>query len=251
MSRGKLIKENRLYEKYHKSTNIQKKIIAENNFTYRNIIFFLNKYLFLNKNFKNVLDIGCGAGTIPLYIASKGYEVLGVDISDKAVESANGSAKYLKLSNAHFERIDFPERYPFGKYDFIIFTETIEHLEDDAKALSVIFKMLRKNGLLLISTPLISAPLARFRFVKEFDIKVGHLRRYTEEELVRKSRDAGFSVVEIKKTEGLLRNYLFINENAGKLIRYLKFFLSDIISLLDKVLIPIFGASNVFLVLRK
>ena len=245
------MKKNNLYEKYHEFTHTQKKIIAENNFTYRNIIFFLKKYLFSNKKFKNVLDIGCGAGTIPLYIASRGYGVHGIDISDKAVDSASDSAKHLKLNNAKFERIDFPERYPDGTYDFIVFTETIEHLKDDRKALNVIFKILRKDGLLLISTPLTSAPLARFGFVKEFDERVGHLRRYTEEELIRKSKDAGFSVVEMKKTEGILRNYLFINDNAGKLVRYLKYFIWDIVALVDSLLIPIFGASNVFLILKK
>jgi SAM-dependent methyltransferase len=33
-----------------------------------------------------VLDVGCGAGRISLYLQEKGHEVLGIDISPKAIE---------------------------------------------------------------------------------------------------------------------------------------------------------------------
>ena len=39
------------------------------------------------------LDVGCGTGTNALYLAERGFEVLGVDISPRAVEQANVKAK--------------------------------------------------------------------------------------------------------------------------------------------------------------
>lgn len=40
-----------------------------------------------------VLDIGCGAGDLSLWLASKGYEVLGIDYVPKAIELARKKAK--------------------------------------------------------------------------------------------------------------------------------------------------------------
>jgi len=39
------------------------------------------------------IDLGCGAGNYAIYLASKGFEVTGIDISSKAVEIAKGKAR--------------------------------------------------------------------------------------------------------------------------------------------------------------
>ncbi len=41
----------------------------------------------------NVLDSGCGAGHNSIFLASKGYTVVGVDISSKAIDRARQKAK--------------------------------------------------------------------------------------------------------------------------------------------------------------
>ena len=69
---------------YHQKTKAQHKIIDEGNFTYRVILSIINKYL---KGTKKVLDIGCGAGTLDFYLANKGHNVTGIDISEKAIEA--------------------------------------------------------------------------------------------------------------------------------------------------------------------
>ncbi|MBE0416116.1 MAG: class I SAM-dependent methyltransferase [Dehalococcoidia bacterium] len=38
------------------------------------------------------IDLGCGAGNYAIYLASKGFDVTGVDISSKAIEIANENA---------------------------------------------------------------------------------------------------------------------------------------------------------------
>ena len=62
------------YEGFHSGTTAQHKIISSNNFTYRHVVHFIDKYL---KRQMKVLDIGCGAGTLCFYIASKGNQVMG------------------------------------------------------------------------------------------------------------------------------------------------------------------------------
>jgi SAM-dependent methyltransferase len=42
--------------------------------------------------FGNALDLCCGVGTNPIYLAKKGFNVVALDISDKAVEYAKNKA---------------------------------------------------------------------------------------------------------------------------------------------------------------
>ena len=236
------------YEDFHNITSIQKSLIKDDNFTYRLIIEIAKKYV--KPEFK-ILDVGSGAGTLALYFGSKGNNVLGIEISKRAVSIANQSAKLLGLKNVKFIEKKFPEEKPDRKFDCIIFTEVIEHLEDDNEALKQIYKLLNKGGIVLISTPSKNAPLHRLGYARGFDKRVGHLRRYTEEELTKKCAENGLVVIETKKIEGVLRNFLFLSPTAGKLVRFIKFFFSDIATFIDNLTVPIFGESNIIVVARK
>ena len=236
------------YDRFHNKTSIQRKVISENNFTYILLLPIINKYLKPNAK---ILDIGSGAGTLALYIASKGHDALGIEISQKAVESARESAKILGLNNISFEVMNFPNQIPDGKFDMIIFTEVIEHLKNDNKALNKISSLLNENGTLILSTPSVNAPLHRLGLTKSFDKKVGHLRRYSIDELKRKCEENELEVVEAKKIEGTIRNFLFTNEIAGKLVRFIKFYISDIVTFADNLTVPLFGESNIIIVAKK
>lgn len=236
------------YNEFHDSFIIQKKIISENNFTYRILIAEINKYV---KKSSKILDIGCGVGTLDFYFANKGNNVLGIDISSNAIRNARKNAEALNQKNAKFEIAKFPDKIQDGKFDFIIFTEVIEHLEDDDRALREIYKLLNKNGIVLISTPSKNAPLHRLGYAKGFDKRVGHLRRYKVKDLVKKCEENGLEVLETKKIEGILRNSLFLSPIAGKFVRFVKFYISDIVTLVDNLTVPIFGESNIIVVARK
>jgi SAM-dependent methyltransferase len=62
------------------------------------------------------LEVGCGTGTNAIYLAQHGFEVVGVDISPLAVESARAKA----LGRCRFETIDFlSEAPPGGPFQFV------------------------------------------------------------------------------------------------------------------------------------
>lgn len=238
-----------VHERYHSKTKRQLKIIKDNNFTYRLLVSVISKYL--KKPNQKILDIGCGAGTLSLYVANKGHNVLGLDISSKAIKECLKSKKALGLNNVAFRTLDFLAMKTKNKYDAVLFTEVIEHLEDGGKALGSIHNLLKPSGIMILSTPLDTAPLHRLGVTKKFDREVGHLRRYSFEEIQEIVRKSGFKIIETEKTEGILRNFLFINPVAGKLIRFIKYFISDIVTLADNSTIPIFGYSNIIIVARK
>ena len=236
------------YEEFHKNTSPSYKIIDKANFTYKIILKTFDKYI--DKNEK-ILDIGCGAGSLAFYYASKGNKVVGIDISGSAIESAKKSAKLLKLKNIEFEVMNFPTQALREKFDRVICSEVIEHLEDDTLALDKIYKLLKPHGKAIITTPSKNAPLHRLGYAKNFDIRVGHLRRYTMEELVKKSKKAGFKIIETKKTEGVVRNFLYLSPIAGKFIRFIKYFLVDVVLEVDLLSMKLFGESDLIIVLEK
>ena len=150
-----------------------------------------------------------------------------------------------------FKLVDFPEQKVSEKFDLIIFSEVIEHLREDNLALKKIYNMLNNKGLVIITTPSKNAPLHRLGYAKRFDKRVGHIRRYTIQDLSKQCEYVGFKIVETYKIEGILRNFLFLSPTAGKLVRFIKFFISDVVTFIDNLTIPIFGESNIIVVVRK
>jgi 2-polyprenyl-3-methyl-5-hydroxy-6-metoxy-1,4-benzoquinol methylase len=237
------------HERFHSSTGVHTKIIGKDNFTYRHILQILDKFVQPNMT---ILDIGCGSGTIAFYLASKGMRVHGIDISSQAIEQCNKSAVQLGLEKStSFDVIDFPKQVPQGSFDFVIMTEVIEHLENDEIAVKRLYSLLKPSGMLLITTPSINAPLHKMGLAKEFDKRVGHQRRYNLEDLEKLIIRNGFKILETQKTEGIVRNFLFLNPIAGKSVRYIKFFLSDVATAIDLISLKMFGESNLFVLAQK
>lgn len=62
------------------------------------------------------LDIGCGTGTNAIYLAQRGFEVVGIDISPLAIERARAKAS----GRCRFETADFlNEAPPGGPFEFV------------------------------------------------------------------------------------------------------------------------------------
>jgi len=236
------------YEDFHKLSKPQINVVNDKNFTYRIVLKFINEFLISPKN---ILDIGCGAGVLSLYLTSRGNKVLGIDISENAILACKRSAKLLGLKDVSFKRMDFPNKIPTDKYDFVVCSEVIEHLKNDSLAIKRIYSLLNSGGIALISVPSKKAPLYRLGLAEGFDRKVGHLRRYDFDELVNKCKKHGFKIAKAKKSEGVIRNILFLNPVAGKFVRFIKFFVSDIFTFLDEISLKLFGESQIILVLKK
>jgi len=247
------MRKNKLYENFHSKSRVSTKIITSNNFTYYNLLKLI-KYYFLRNKYSNkkIIDIGCGVGAISFYLAQKGFNVQGVDISSRAIRICKSTSKILKLQNkAKFTRVDFSKVNFSQKVDFIICSEVLEHIESDKKTLMEIKKMLKNKGLLILSVPSSNAPLFKLGYAKKFDKKVGHLRRYSTKELKKLLKKTGFKIIEIKKAEGILRNLLFVSDKIGWIIKFIKGPMVTIFHIIDNFLIWFFGESQIFIVARK
>jgi len=101
---------------------------------------------------KDVLDIACGEGYGSAMLARSARSVLGVDIADSAVEHAR--ATYHGVSGLEFMQGDAAQ-IPLSNnsVDVVVSFETIEHHDRHREMLSEIRRVLRPDGLLVISSP--------------------------------------------------------------------------------------------------
>lgn len=239
----------RVHEAYHSGIRIQKRVIDVNNFTYRDTLRYVHRYF---DDYKSVLDIGCGTGTVDFFIAQSGKNVLGVDISKRAILAAQENSRIFGLEKqTMFQILDFPSKTVRGKFDGVLISEVLEHLDNDVIAVINIKKLCKKGGIVIASSPSKNAPLYRLGLLHDFDKRVGHLRRYSFDEFSSLFKKNGFKIIEFSKTEGVLRNFLFTNDIAGKTIRYIRGPISGLVTIIDNFLIPIFGESNYYIIAQK
>lgn len=100
---------------------------------------------------KIILDIASGEGYGSNLLAQKAKYVTGVDISNEAIEHAK--EKYNKDNLQYIQGSVTEIPLPDGTIDVVVSFETIEHLEYHNEMLMEIKRVLKKNGILIISSP--------------------------------------------------------------------------------------------------
>ena len=96
----------------------------------------------------DVLDVGCGLGYVSYALHKAGYNVTGVDISTKSIEKA----KFLYgdyFISENFFNFSADKKL----YDVICMLELIEHVGDPFVYIKHAMSLLKKDGLLIITTP--------------------------------------------------------------------------------------------------
>jgi len=226
---------------------LPKRIISKKDFTYRNIVGVLDKFC----RGKNVLDIGSGVGTLDLYLAQKGRQVTGIEISQRAVDIARQSQRLLGINKIKFIRGDFFQLKIREQFPFVICSEVLEHLSNEQQAINKIYRLIKPEGLLLITVPSQNAPLIKLGAIKKFDQVSGHLRRYTLDNLRLLLEKNQFKVIYTQKTEGLVRNSLYVFRLNLIIKLANKFpFISDLITWLDNITLKLLGESQIIIVAK-
>ena len=100
---------------------------------------------------RHVLDIASGEGYGARIISSVASTVVGIDISQEAVSHATATYKSSNLSYKVGTCLCIP--LPDQSVDLVVSFETIEHIEEHHLFLAEIKRVLRKDGMLIISTP--------------------------------------------------------------------------------------------------
>src|SRR6266511_4202337 len=113
----------------------------------------LHRYAFAREysTGKTVLDIASGEGYGTNLLASKAKFVYGVDLSEEAVKHASklygeGNKKFLIGNVTQIPLKD-------NEVDLVVSFETIEHVHEHDKMLQECKRVMKEDGILIISTP--------------------------------------------------------------------------------------------------
>lgn len=103
---------------------------------------------------RRVLDAACGEGYGSAMLARAGAAaVLGVDLDAASVAHAvrrYGAVPGLRFGQADATRL---EALPDAAFDLVVSFETLEHVQDQARLLDGLARVLAPGGVLLVSTP--------------------------------------------------------------------------------------------------
>ena len=137
-----------------------------------------------------ILDIGSGTAPVSPDLA----RTVVADVSAEAMKNVEAESKVVtSITNMSFDAASF---------DCILCSEVLEHIPDDAKAVSELRRVLRPGGVLIATVPY------QKRYWAEDDEYVGHVRRYDPGELEQKLRAGGFRSVRTYKLSGTIERWL-------------------------------------------
>ncbi len=149
-----------------------------------------NKFLEWLPRKGRLLNVGCGPFTEAERMLQMGLEVYGCDISRFAVKKV-GDHK-IRLCDARV-RIPFKD----NSFDVVYCTEVLEHLGQVGRFFDEIARVTKRDGMLLLSTPLLNYWKFRLKIMLGKDIFDDyHCRYFTKESVKSKLEKCGFELVD-------------------------------------------------------
>lgn len=135
-----------------------------------------------------ILDIGCAFGFFLALAKKRGWQVYGVEPAKKPALFARRKYR-LNILNDPVEKVSFGKE----SFDVVALFQTIEHLADPISVLKKIKQWLKKDGLIVISTPNQRSYLARLMGKYWFEYKPDeHFFYFSPETLTRLLLKTGF-----------------------------------------------------------
>lgn len=183
-----MTKNKELYDRIWGRTELSKEYRVGKRTRTRLLLGMINRFRLLPQGGK-ILDVGCGDGSfLRNFRPGVAY---GIDESEEGVKLA--ASRGIHRDHLSVANIENGKGLPKMKFDLVVCSALLEHIEDDAEALKNIRSLMKKDSHLVIEVP-----YSMKRWTK-FDVQAGHKRRYSEAEIRSKLEGSGFSVVYLRK----------------------------------------------------
>ncbi|MEA2053584.1 MAG: class I SAM-dependent methyltransferase [Candidatus Thermoplasmatota archaeon] len=130
-----------------------------------------------------ILDAGCGEGHLieRLYRKNKNNFYYGIDITKIAIQKAKDRCPYATVKLCDLSKINFDD----GFFDVVICTEVLEHIYNYHIAITELKRVLRPEGLFIVTFPNeFLLTVGRF-FLRRKPIKVpDHVNSFTPNKMI-------------------------------------------------------------------
>jgi ubiquinone/menaquinone biosynthesis C-methylase UbiE len=98
---------------------------------------------------KDIIDVGCGTGYGTAHLAMYAKSIVGIDISNSAIEWATNRYPGVRYVQMDAQQLEFPNQ----SFDLIVSTENFEHLTDQKRHVQELARVLRPDGFCFVATP--------------------------------------------------------------------------------------------------
>lgn len=131
------------------------------------------------------LDAGCGRGLYTRILIKRSQRVAALDYSENSINTLKrrlGHLPHLSLYLGSADNLPFEAE----QFDLVLHCEVLEHIENDRKVLSELFRFLQPGGRLIISVPVPPAPYNDSEHVRE---------GYTLDQISQLLHNSGFEIL--------------------------------------------------------
>lgn len=153
---------------------------------------------------QNIFDLGCSTGIFLGMVAKEGWTPYGSDVNCNLVEKnqvSYGDRVKIQAGN----RIDFPDQY----FDAVTLFDSIEHMPNPISTLKEVARVVRDDGLVVISTPNVDGLFPRLTFYLlcktisawEHPTPPGHVFQFSKRTLHKTLKKAGFEWIDSRNFE--------------------------------------------------
>ena len=177
-------------------------------------------------NGASILDFGCGQRALSQRLQDLGYKVLAADINQKDFLPTDVPYEICNFNSS--EDINaFVKKYS-ENFDCVLGIEVIEHLENPWEYLRTLKKLIKPNGLIILSTPNITSWYSRVVFFLTGMFpgfvdpdEIGHINPISEWEIGVISKKLNLKVIKSRPAGTL--PYIWINKSIVKTLLNLLF----------------------------
>lgn len=173
---------------------------------------------------ERVLDMGCGAGRHAFEMYRRGADVIAFDqdadeLSDvRELFVAMAEAGEVPLGAEADVKEGDALALPFadGEFDRIVAAEVLEHIPADIQAIGELARVLRPGGTMAVSVPRWLPEIICWQLSEDYhDTPGGHIRIYSDKELIGKLANAGLELTGKGYAHGLHSPYWWIKCAVG------------------------------------
>ena len=157
---------------------------------------------FLPKQYKTVLDIGCGDGSFLKLLPGDHSEFWGIELVEKQAKKARETFKNVFSGPVENNLSKLPENH----FDVVFFNDVLEHLTDPYSVLEQMKKYLKKEGVVISSIPNIRYHSAlksllcnkEWKYESHGIMDKTHLRFFTGKSIRKMYQEAGYNILSHK-----------------------------------------------------